>query len=133
PELWLRPGDVLRVRPAADAPVVVASTAIANVSVLEAHGEWRRVRWHGREGWVRDRRSAGPPLGSAVEPVRPVSGRAAAPVLLAAAGDGAASAVAPRKLGPYPLLTDVDEPALLLLLDRAAGAVDAAYRARYGL
>jgi len=155
PELWLQPGDALRARPAAAAPIVVAATAVANVSVLEARGEWRRVRWHGREGWVRERPSAGPPLGSAVEPVRPVSGRAAAPELLAAAREilgganasatdvasagqpstdgGAAAGGAPRKLGPYPLLTDVDEPALLLLLDRAAGAVDAAYRARYGL
>jgi hypothetical protein len=159
PEVWLRPGDALRARPAPHAPVVVAATAIANVSVLEARGDWRRVRWHGREGWVRVRPGSGdsgPPLGSAVEPVRPVGGRAAAPELLAAARevlaetgpstdagepaggqrtDGASGAgeVVARKLGPYALLTDVDEPALLLLLDRAAGAVDAAYRARYGL
>ena len=50
--------------------MVVAASAIANVAVLEARGEWRRVRWHGHEGWVRERASAGPPLGSAVEPVR---------------------------------------------------------------
>ena len=156
PEIWLQPGDPLRARPSADAPVVIAATAIANVSVLEARGHWRRVRWHGREGWVREKRGEGPPLGSAVEPVRPVGGRTAAPELLAVAREllregtkasaGASSETAgasrasdeagdapPRHLGPYALLTDVEEPALLLLLDRAASAVDAAYRARYGL
>ncbi|HXT49711.1 MAG TPA: hypothetical protein VN811_01640 [Thermoanaerobaculia bacterium] len=155
PELWLQPGDALHARPSGDAPVVIAAGAIANVSVLEARGEWRRVRWHGREGWVRERPRSGPPLGSTVEPVRPVSGRTAAPELLAAArellrdGETASTGAigesgdasradetgnAPtRHLGPYALLTDVEEPALLLLLDRAAAAVDGAYRARYGL
>jgi hypothetical protein len=142
PEVWVQPGDVLRSRPSRSAPVVAEVSAIANVSVLAARDEWRRVRWHDREGWIRERpRAAGPPLGSAVEPVRPVGGRAAAPALLAAAREVlaasdsgvAAGGLATRKLGPYALLTDVDEPALLLLLDRAAGAVEGAYRARYGL
>ncbi len=136
PEVWLAPGDLLRARPAEAAPVVVEATAIANVSVLEARGEWRRVRWHGHEGWVRERPQTSPPLGSAVEPVHPQSGRVADPELLAAAREvlgPAATDASPRHLGPYPLLTDVEEPALLLLLDRAAGGVEDAYRARYGL
>jgi SH3 domain-containing protein len=142
PELWLQPGDLLRARPSRAAAVVAEVSVIANVSVLAAQDEWRRVRWHGQEGWIRERpRAARPPLGSAVEPVRPVGGRVAAPELLAAAREVLAagdSGVAggdfeTRKLGPYALLTEVDEPALLILLDRAAGAVEGAYRSRYGL
>jgi len=137
PEVWLDEGDVLRERPSSAAPAVVTATAIANVGVLEARGEWRRVRFHGREGWVRDKARDAPPLGSAVEPVRPMSGRSAEPRLLAAARDVlAAAGVAdppPRRLGPYPLLTDVDEPALFLLLDRAARGIEGAYRTRYGV
>lgn len=137
PELWLEQGEKLRAAPSADAPVVVAASAIANVPVLEARGDWRRVRWRGREGWVRGRREEAPPLGSDVEPVRPVTGRAAAPEHLAAArallAEAGVAEPPSRKLGPYALLTDVEEPALLLLLDRAASGVEDAYRARYGL
>jgi hypothetical protein len=137
PEVWLDEGDALRERPSSEAPVVIAVSAIANVGVLEARGEWRRVRFHGSEGWVREKAGGAPPLGSAVEPVRPVSGRPAEPRLLAAARDVLANAgVADppaRRLGPYPLLTDVDEPALFLLLDRAARGIEGAYRSRYGI
>jgi hypothetical protein len=137
PELWLEEGEALHAAPSAESPVVIASTAIANVPVLEARGSWRRVRWRGREGWVTGRTETAPPLGSAVEPVRPVTGRAADPAHLAVArallaGAGAVEPPA-RRLGPYMLLTDVDEAVVLLLLDRAAGGVEEAYRARYGL
>ncbi len=137
PELWLEQGEALRAAPSANAPVVVAASAIANVPVLEARGDWRRVRWRGREGWVRGRREEGPPLGSDVEPVRPVTGRAASPNTwrrrARCSPRPASSEPPPRKLGPYALLTDVEEPALLLLLDRAASGIEDAYRARYGL
>jgi hypothetical protein len=71
-------------------------------------------------------------MGSAPEPVRPVPARPASPERLAAA---LALLAEPRgrEIGSYPLLTDVDEPALMLLLARAAAAVDTAYRERYGL
>jgi hypothetical protein len=137
PEVWLTPGDRLRARPAPDAAVVLEATVIANVRVLEARGDWRRVSWRGVEGWVKERPLTQPPLGSEAEPVLPLPGRPPDPELLSAArallAGGADAARVDRRVGPYPLLTDVEEPALLLLLDRAAAGVETAYRERYGL
>lgn len=138
PELWLMPGDRLREGPSLASDVVAEATAIANVPVLEARGRWRRVRWHGAEGWVRERASGPPPLGNAVEPPRPLPGRPPLPELLAAAKAvleeaGVSQGQPARHLGPYLLLTDVEEPALLAQLDRAAATLEESYRARYGL
>jgi hypothetical protein len=61
PELWLRQGDRLRAQPSIDATVVVTMPVIANVRVVAARGEWRRVRWQSHEGWVRPAPDDGAP------------------------------------------------------------------------
>jgi len=136
PEVWLRPGDELRAEPKRGSATVATANAVANVRVLEARGDWRRVLWHGEEGWVREQRGGGPPLGSAPDPVLPLTGRPARPELLAAVRQILglpADATPSRRLGAYPLLTDVDDPALMIVLDRAARGVDDAYTSRYWL
>jgi hypothetical protein len=136
PEVWLRPGDELRSQPSARSASVATVSTVANVRVLEARGDWRRVFWHTEEGWVREQPGREPPLGSAPDPVLPLTGRAARPELLAAAREILglpADAMPAERLGAYPLFTDVNDAALKIVLDRAARGVDDAYRARYGL
>jgi hypothetical protein len=136
PEVWLRPGDALRAEPRAGSASVATANVVANVRVLEARGDWRRVLWHGQEGWVREQRGGEPPLGSAPDPVLPVTGRPPRPELLAAARQVLglpADAPPAGRLGAYPLFTDVNDPALTIVLDRAARGVDEAYTSRYGL
>jgi hypothetical protein len=131
PQMWLHPGDLLRSEPRPDAPVVTESTVYANVGILRRRGEWRLVRWGADLGWVPARQQA--PMPADPAPVLPVPARPADPQRVAAArrllGEGGRE----LRAGPYPLYTDVVDPGLLLLLDRAAAGLEDAYRARYGL
>jgi hypothetical protein len=137
-QIWLVPGMALRGEPDRAAPALAVVEVIANLPVLERRGEWARVAYRRQEGWVlAPQKAAEPPLGSAPEPVRPVPALPPDPGRLARAREmlgtvAAASASAPGRLGPYPLLTDVERPDLLAFLSRAAEAAETVYEARYG-
>lgn len=74
-----------------------------------------------------------PPLGRAAEPTLPLPGRPADLGRLARAlgrlGDGALD----RRAGPYRLVTDVADAALLARADRLASGLEPLFVARYGL
>ncbi len=131
--LWLLPGARLLAAPEPGAAVVSELAAIANVGVLEERGDWLRVRYLGAVGWIEldaATRRGEPPLGSDPEPVRPV---AAAPADEARLTQARALLREFREgqLGPYPLLTDVDQPDLLFFLGNLARELEPAYVERY--
>jgi len=131
--LWLAPGEPLRARPEAAAEVVAEVDAFTSVAVRERSGGWLRVRYAGREGWVRppERAPGEPPLGRAPTPPRPLPSPAPDPARLAAARALlAAAAAGDARLGPHAVYSDAD-PALLDFLDRVAAAVEPAYVERY--
>jgi hypothetical protein len=138
---WLVGGEVLRAEPSPDATEVATTRGIANVAVLETRAGWARVRYRQEIGWVERGRLAGvrarpdapPPLGDAPEPVVPVPGRPADPDRLARAAELLGRDEPSGRLGPYPLWTDVDDPALVAFLGTLAGDLERAYRRRFGL
>lgn len=132
PQLWLEPGHRLLARPEPEAPLVVEADRYVNVKVLDRRDGWVRVRWGSRIGWMPEPPEPEPPA-PVLEPVRPVAAAVPDAARLAAARRllGAEERVA--RVGPYALYTDSRDAAALLLLDRAAASVEAAYRERYGV
>jgi len=140
-------GTPLRERPDRRADALALVDADVELPELERWGDWVRVRYGGLKGWVwlGDEPPAAPDSGWDVlsQPPAVPSGRTPPPPpetrtgpdrgLVDRArgllGDGAAE----RDLGPWTLLTDVEEGALVDSLGRLAGEVVEAYRERYGL
>lgn len=136
PFVWAGPGAALRDAPSLDSPPVEGLEAAANLPVLEERPGWVRVRLRGRQLWVARRELADPGPASAlplVEPVRPLPGRSADPVLLAHALELLGERRRQLPLGGYALHTDVVDAALLALCERVAAALEDLYRHRYGL
>lgn len=130
---WLLPGTVLRADPAAGAAEVERAHELASVPVLGRDGEWLRVQLRGREGWA-------DPASPAYE-ARPPGRRALNDRHLARPPTDLLREVKEllglrrpnRSLGPYAVYTDVEDEAVLELLDGVAGRLGEAYGARYGL
>lgn len=130
---WLLPGTVLRAAPAADAIEIERTSELASVPLLDRRGEWLRVRLRGRDGWA-------DPATPTTEIGKPgfasFHGRYAARPrsdVLALVKSRLDLREPNGWLGPFPLYTDVEDGALLALLDGVAERLDEAYGARFGL
>jgi hypothetical protein len=130
---WVAAGAPLRAAPEEGAAEVGRVPRWLYLPVLERREPWARVIAPTGEGWVLPvaGRDGDPPMGRAVEPPRPLPGRAADPEVLTAALDLLGVREPAGRLGPYPLYTDAPR-SRLFALDRVAAAVEPAYRARYG-
>lgn len=115
----------------------------ASVLLLERHGDWLRLRAGELTGWIAlaDLTGQAPPpkTGPATGPGRePPDGRLLGerPEVTAAL-ETARQALGPTarhgRLGPFALLTDVEDAALLAFLGRVAAQVPDAFTHRYGL
>lgn len=118
----------LRERPDLQAPILVRVDAASELPVLERRGKWVRLRYGVYRGWARLDGEEGPltaaragSAGQGTDPARLARARA----LLAAGRE--------ISLGPYRLLTDLDDARLLARLDVLAGSVRQVYRERLGL
>lgn len=132
--VWVRPGDPLRAAPQEGARVLARADRYADLAVVERSGRWRRVRLGAVAGWIHLEKAAeGPPLGNEPEPPRPLPGRPAKPERLRQAVEQLGRPVEAGHLGPYPLRTDVRDPALLARLAAVAANVEPTYRERYHL
>lgn len=80
--------------------------------------------WHG---------DGSPPLGTDAAPVLPLPGRRADPDRVVEALGFFADPPVASRLGPYSLFTDVDDPAVLAAMARAAEEAEPLYLSRYGL
>lgn len=76
--------------------------------------------------------SLAPPLGRGVEPTLPLPGRPPDADRLERALTELRGSIRERRIGPYPLLTDVEETALLDRASRVAEELEPLYSARYG-
>ncbi len=122
-------GTPLRARPDPRAPVLVLVDPAAELPVVERRQAWARVRYQTWTGWVAvgDPAAAGSTRLPAAAPARP------APQRLELARELLGAAGREGRLGPYRLLTDVGDRALLAALEAAAGGLEAVYRQRYRL
>lgn len=130
-------GAPLRELPDLRAAVLATVDAASELPLLERRGAWARVRYGALKAWVLTEGEAGaggsPDLLTAGPAALP--GREADPELLRRAlahlhppGGGE-----PGRLGPFPLHTDVADPALVAFLDRVVGSLVQVYEERYGL
>jgi len=134
-EIWLLPGAAL-------CPIPLTKNCrrlekIESVPVLERRPGWVRVRQRGQGVWVRRsdtaRADGGPPLGEAPARLGPLPAQRADPQRLARARSLLGGAARELALGPYGLLTDVDDPPFLARLATLASDLDPAYATRFGV
>lgn len=135
-------GEPLRTSPQSSAAVLATVATTAQVPVLSERDGWALVRSGETTGWVETHRLVRlgdpvgdePPLGDATEPTLPLAAAPADPVRLTRARahlDLARTRTA--RLGPWTLLTDVEDAAVLAQLDRVARRVEETYRRRFGV
>jgi hypothetical protein len=131
--IWLLPGAALRDGPDAQAAAVASLPTLAYLPVYRRRGDWVEVAYRSRRSWVASAagdlaesfpRHAKPARILRPEPADLLRLRRARGILELEEPSGT--------LGPYRLFTDVEDPALLPLLDGAAQRIEHAYFARYG-
>ncbi|MDX1998316.1 MAG: SH3 domain-containing protein [Thermoanaerobaculia bacterium] len=135
-------GEALRTSPQSSAAILATVAATAQVPVLSERDGWALVSSGETTGWVETRRlvrlgepvSEEPPLGDATEPTLPLAAVPADPARLARARAHLDLArTRTFRLGPWTLLTDVEDTAVLAQLDRVARRIEDSYRARFGV
>lgn len=131
-QLALPSGTHLRQLASPVAPVVAVVPEAARGQVLELHDGWVRVRWRDRTGWVDRRGWAGGAEHADAAQAAETPTVPAEPAL-----DAARRRLGPGlhagHLGPFDLLTDVEDGALLERLDTMARQLPPLFAERYGL
>lgn len=142
PRRFVLAGESLRYAPAPGGAIVGTVAAGGLVPVLSERHGWALIRSAGTQGWVEASRLVrlgepvgdSPPLGSAPTPTLPLAGRAANPQQLERARGQLDNAhTRSGRLGPWNLLTDIEDSEALSSFDRVASRVEQAYRLRYRL
>lgn len=133
--VMVRPGIPLLAEPRPGASRVFTPSKVAVLKVLDRRPGWVQVQYDEVTGWVPSRDWTGPepPLGSAPDLVRPLTGRGPDEQRLAWARARLAPPEVVGSVGPYLIYTDLRDPARLRFFDRAASGLEAVYRARYGV
>lgn len=137
-------GVRLRVVPDAAAPHLAVVDAPTELPVTRRRGDWARVIYGGRSGWVRvspdGRVHPGEvaPLPAAEAPAEPTDDETAGfPFAEHRAGRRARAlellGEPVTSLGPYELVTDVEDETLLVGLGRLASSLGDVFEQRYGL
>ncbi|MGH9380457.1 MAG: hypothetical protein ACRD2Z_07570 [Thermoanaerobaculia bacterium] len=136
PRVWAPAGTPLYTRPDGGAEVARRLAATRPLPYLARQGDWFQVRAVGLEGWVElpgYDEVANPPLGSGRRASVAGPGRPPDQELLMAAEGLMGSSLRRGDFGPFALLTDVDDEALLARLARLATGLEGAFTERFGL
>ncbi len=134
--VWVLGGMDLRARPAVDAAATYRFDTLARAGKIERRGDWYKVDYNGRIGWVLLEgydEDAEVPYGETPEPPRPVAARPPDEERLAAARGYLRGRERAVPLGAHTLYTDDDNDSLLAHLDKVAGQLEALYGSRYGV
>lgn len=130
-------GSLVRAEPTADARVLEKTRLLRRLMPVERQGSWVHVvlKESGTSGWVDldAPRDPKPPLGEAPTPPLPLAAAPIDPEHLALAESLLGATALRGRLGPYELLTDVDEREWLRSLTEISTRLDAAYEERYGV
>ena len=135
PPIWALAGMELKAEPSADAATLHRFEGLSRAGKIERRGDWYRVDYNGRVGWVLLEgydENAEVPYGETPEPPRPLPGRAPDSEALADARRYLRGRERALALGPYTLYTDCRDDGLIAHLDRVAGGLEATYVERYG-
>ncbi len=134
-QVWALGGMELKAEPSANAATLYTFENLSRAGKIEQRGDWYRVDYHGRVGWVLLEgydEHAEIPYGEAPEPPRPLPARAPDEESLAAARKYLGEKERVLSLGPHALYTDCRDDALISYLDSVAGRLEAVYAGRYG-
>jgi hypothetical protein len=144
-------GAILRSEPRSDADEVGRTTRIESLLLYERRAPWARVEWPPRRGievqepgeteemaqtaWVdlEARRRQIPPLGNEPSRPGPLPGRAVDPELLDLARRLMTGEVVTGRIGPYPVLHDLENEALFLRFDRSVSRLEGVYYQRFSV
>lgn len=138
PSITVAAGAALRIRPDPRSDKLVTIDAECELQILERQGDWVRTAYRDWTGWLA-------PLGEAESSVPlPTAPPGSQMTFDTQIVEQAAKLASARELldgintdftsiGPWPLVTDVRDVALLALLDRVAGQVPELYARRFGL
>lgn len=143
-------GVRLRTAPDTGASHLSVVDAPTELPVLERRGPWVRITYSGRSGWVRLSADGAahpdgtllpvaelPPSPDGVVPAPQGTGFAAGSEEASRADRRARAervlGPSETKLGPFDLLTDVEDPSLLARIEPLAGSVTAVFEQRFGV
>ena len=135
--VWIPPGTLLFREPDLNSAQITLVDTLTESAVLERRGDWSRVLYAERLGWVdpdrghADLRPPTPPLSPAAPPAGSSESELERRLSLAHAALGGAGPTG--RLGPYALITDVSDPRLLARIEAIASSIDTSYAERYGL
>lgn len=133
--VWVAPGTILRRGPDESSKKILQFDAITNVTRLEKKGDWYRVWFRGREGWVylEGYSDEKPPYGSDPLPTLPLPSQEPEEEALAAARSYLGERERHLVVGPYRLYTDSPDDVLLAYLGRLASGLEEVYVERLGM
>lgn len=137
--VWVPEGSPLFEAPDAASSRLAIIDALSEIEVLEQSGDWYRVHFAGRTGWVepdlpRHERSLDTFPSPELVPVTTPGFEIADTTRRREIALEALGLTEPNgRLGPWELLTDVTDPDLIAYLDRIASGLAASYRERFRL
>ena len=132
--VWVDAGSVVRSAPKETSEPVATLDSLANLPLVERHGEWVRVEVAGETGWVVPRtESDGPVRGSRPAPVLPLPSRAPDAAVLARGLAFFGSEPVEFPFGDYRLFTDRRDPGLVGRCQAVESGLEAAYAERFAL
>ena len=133
--LWVSASTLLFGEPDPDSAQITLIDTLTELAVLERQGDWSKVLYAERLGWVNPKLAYTDP--TLVLPLPSVAAVTIGPseldrrLGLARAALGVARATG--RLGPYSLMTDVTDRRLLARLRAIANSIDTLYEERFGL
>lgn len=135
PYIWVAEGTPVRSEPDRDADVVATVDAMTNLFVGERAGEWIRVKFRAREGWVLSPqgRRVTYPTGSRPRPVLPLASTRPSDEIGAWAVQSFSSGSEPGSLPPYVVAAEEPIDRLVTECGDAIAGSDAEFGQLYGV
>lgn len=139
-EVWVQAGASLHAEPDQQSEVLVTTTSISNLSIIEQRGDWYRV-WLPHSGarplrvwiWLEDYQPPTQEILRRADPVLPLPATPPDPERVSAARRLMLDGGVEVRCGRQPLYTDVPDDEIVGLCESLTMNLEALYRERYGL
>lgn len=132
-QLWIEPGTPLRGRPDVRSPTLAIVDMAVELPILERREHWVQVRYASWKGWISTQRDLIVPRVSEARSAEIVAWKLALAREMLGLPVRAPSRSSRPTLGPFELVTDVRNRALLRFLTAIAEGLPAAFADRFGV